>query len=106
MFIYQFCCLLTVWYTWLLKNQIEDPTVSQKMNQVKAIASSFFVAYLYLKTIEAYVGIGLNLPVTCWITNDNDSYWDDILDCWLIVVIPIMMLNLRSLMTVEEGLVS
>jgi hypothetical protein len=70
-----------------------------------ALFSSFFVAYLYVRLVEGYVGVGLNDPATCWIKNDSSLYIDDFADCWLMVLIPYMMVNLRSLTNLGEGLV-
>lgn len=75
------------------------------MNQIKALVSSFFASYLYVKFVEGYIGVGLNAPVTCWLLNDNTTVWDDFADCWLVLLIPFMMQNFRLLMNIGEGLV-
>ena len=58
-----------------------------------------------MRIINGYIGVGLNAPVTCWLKNDSTRYIDDFADCWLVVLIPYMLLNMRDLLNVGEGTV-
>jgi hypothetical protein len=90
----------------MLKIQVTDPTRSQKVIQIVAIASSALVAFTMTLIMDSFFNVGLCKPISCWLQDKGDSWGDDVLLCYMMTFIPYVIWNFSQLISIDQGLIS
>ena len=88
---------MVIWYTELLKIQVQDPTRSQKLLQTIAIVTSALLSLTMTLIMENVFNIGVCKPISCWLQDKESSWGDDILLCYMMIFIPYVLWNFHVL---------
>jgi hypothetical protein len=57
------------------------------------IGSSFIVAYSMTYVIDSLFDIGYSPPLTCWLIENDETDGEEMIMCYMIVLIPILIWN-------------
>mmetsp|Transcript_12777 Transcript_12777/g.21595 ORF Transcript_12777/g.21595 Transcript_12777/m.21595 type:complete len:329 (+) Transcript_12777:166-1152(+) len=105
-FSYYFENTMVVMLTRTLLLQVLDPTTNQQLTGIISILTSALVSVIFLSVQAQYFGIGLCKPIQCWVINDESKVVDDVLQCWMICLVPLSIYYFHQLMQFKDGLIS
>lgn len=85
----------------MLKQQVIDPTKSQKMLQTIGIITSALLSLTMTLLMENVFNIGVCEPISCWLQDKESSWGDDILLCYMMVFIPYVVWNFHQITNIK-----
>ena len=69
------------------------------------VISSLLVSYSMTAIIDCIFDIGYSPPLTCWLIENHDTTGDELIMCYMVVLIPIMLWNWWQVkQSTDEGL--